>query len=314
MVLLLQNDFAGQIVGDNVSTLNSAESGVGFSHVLPSTGTIKYISEGGKIGVEFDQIGGSVPTARWTLVDSQGRVMVTRRSFNYDGVLSAARAMVVHHTSPFGSPSAFIGVVQQRGGQPQVEITHGSGVVVTESRVSMDEAGGGAGKYWLEFRSISSSATGVADGELSMKIYQEDGVTLFAERIHTGLVITPLEPGSVRWSHASGSSAGIKDKMFEPQALFTDDPLAWIGPMGSSVPLNTPSLSLVSSIPASSASASDSEAVVSWTPVPNASSYDAYTASHSSTDYVLKQAGVTSPYTFDNMPAGAVRLAIRAKA
>lgn len=316
MALLLENDFSGQTDGIAVTALNSGDSGSAFSHVLPGTGgSINYVAEASDRGVAF---AGTSPSARWTLVDSQGPALTTRRSFDYTGgVLPAARMLATHHTSPFtnGTSSTQVCFVQQRSGFDQIELGLGSGVALTASRLDMTAEP--AGRYWVEMVSVASSAEGASDGVLGLRVYKPDGVTLVdpgAQQEFTGLDVTYVHPGSVRWSLCNTVNAGIaSDRMFAPRALFTDA-LTWLGPMGSAVQLDTPSLSLTGSVPASSISATDGEKTVSWVPVPNALSYEAYKASHGSTDYVLVQAGVTSPYTFDGLPAGAIRLAIKAKA
>lgn len=229
MPTLFKNDFQGQTSGGDVTVENSGTSGDPFTHVLKPDGadTIKYLTAGGKTGVRFTP-GGGGPSTRWTLSASQGRRLVTRRRFNYTGVLTQNRTLHAHHSSPFGAPAVTIGFPQQRSGQAQIEATFGNGTPITASRVTLPAAG----TYEVEYATVSASASGVSDGIVAMRVYMADGVTLVdsnVQQVFTGLAMTNLHPGSVRWSTATNAGGFTFDDLFEPQALFTDDLTAWVG-------------------------------------------------------------------------------------
>lgn len=90
----------------------------------------------------------------------------------------------------------------------------------------------------------------------------------------------------------------------------------YIGPWVSQ--LASPILTLENSINPSAVGGSDGQATVSWSPVAGAGSYNAYKSTKASpTDADLAaglvQAGVTSPFTFTGLKAGATTVAIQAE-
>lgn len=284
MPLLLKNDFAGQTAGADVTVTNSATSGTAFSHVNPNaaTSTAKYVSLDGKIGVRLTP-GDHAMSTRWTITASEGRRMVTRRRFNYPGVLTQNRPIQVHHTSPFGTPATNLGFVQQRANEPQVEIAWGNGNSIPASRVKLDAPG----DYWIVFSTISASAEGVSDGVCAMKVYMADGVTPVineaqktnpqAPDVFGGLAMTHLHPGSVRWSTATGSGGLTADDMIEPQALFTDDLTAWLGDFDDTRALpKATGLTVLAVTPPTSETANDGTVRVKWdaSTDPEAGGYD----------------------------------------
>lgn len=81
--------------------------------------------------------------------------------------------------------------------------------------------------------------------------------------------------------------------------------------------LDTPSVLAGATTHPSFYGASDGSQTVSWAPVSGAESYSAYIAhgsSPSQNDFEQVEAGVTSPYTFENLSAGIQAFGIRAEA
>ena len=83
--------------------------------------------------------------------------------------------------------------------------------------------------------------------------------------------------------------------------------------LADSTPLPTPVLTNTEGVPASSALANDRTETVTWPPVAGATGYRALVAPHGTTDYSIVGETVTSPYTFEHLPGGQVRVAIQAK-
>ena len=116
----------------------------------------------------------------------------------------------------------------------------------------------------------------------------------------------------VRWAVGTATSLSYLDTNSDFAIGHGD----WLARTDVSVQLDTPAVSLGATTDPSTIGGADGSAVVSWSAVSNATSYDAYIAAGSSPaqgDFTLVASGVTSPYTFTGLSAGTASFGIRAK-
>lgn len=274
MPIIQKNNYAGQTPGTTVDVGNSGNSGDPLSHVLPTTGgTITYALVDGRMAVRMTPTGAATPSTRRTISESQGRVMVTRRRFYWDGTTKAtARPIQTHHSSPFGSPSTGIAFTQIRANNPQIEACTGAGVAIAASRVHLPAAGW----YEIELVSISASASGANDGVIAMYVYAANGTTAVdktdagglttVQKVFTGQNITNLHPGSVRWGLAPVASVPTNDDLVEEQAMWTDDVNARLSAFESNRTLPAvQDVTITQAIPPTTTGGSNGQLVITWT-------------------------------------------------
>lgn len=89
----------------------------------------------------------------------------------------------------------------------------------------------------------------------------------------------------------------------------------WLDRYDLDEPLETPVINVTDYTHPTTIGGNDGTATVSWGAVAGAASYQAYIATGASPNqeaFTLVESGVTSPYTFENLPAGAFSLGIKA--
>ena len=117
----------------------------------------------------------------------------------------------------------------------------------------------------------------------------------------------------VRWAIGTATSLGYLDTNSDFAVGHGD----WLARTDVTTQLDTPVVTLGTVTNPSTIGGSNGTAVVSWSAVSNATSYDAYVAPGSSPaqgDFTLVASGVTSPYTFTGLSAGTKSFGIKAKA
>ena len=116
----------------------------------------------------------------------------------------------------------------------------------------------------------------------------------------------------VRWAVGTATSLSYLDTNSDFAIGHGD----WLARTDVTAPLDTPTVTLGTVTNPTTIGGSNGTAAVSWPAVSNATSYDAYLAAGSSPaqgDFTLVASGVTSPYTFTGLDAGAKAFGIKAR-
>jgi hypothetical protein len=166
---------------------------------------------------------------------------------------------------------------------------------------------------WYRLEMYAKPGTTSSNGTIKGAYFLGDSTTPVetfylstAANVGTSTTIDKIQFGKV-------FAAGVGAK-FDSFA-WDDNASDFIGPFSN--PLATPAPSLTGYVNPTTIAGSDGTATVTWAAVPGAVRYDAmiaHTAEPLQGDFTLKQANVTSPYTFNGLGAGTHALGIIARA
>ena len=149
-------------------------------------------------------------------------------------------------------------------------------------------------------------------GAIACNVFDADSTTPYLTVSGTGGSMASANIGRFDLGAISGSNTIWLDDVQVEDGTTTP-----IGPYVPTTTLGTPSPTISSQTNPSSVGGNNGSVTVAWAAIPNAASYDAYVAAGTSPaqgDYTLVQAGVTSPFTYTGLTAGARTYGIEAKA
>lgn len=173
---------------------------------------------------------------------------------------------------------------------------------------------------WVRVEVMSETGTSDSTGRLRVAYYLADSATAIADSgwltgLNLRYSVTPTVGQHYVGKISTVTYAGSLYMDTIRVRSGSDYSTSFIGPEVTVLP--TPVVTAGATTKPTTVGGSDGTQVVTWPAVAGASSYDSYRAAGPSAaqeDYVLVQAGVTSPYTFTGQSRGAYLYGIKAKA
>lgn len=254
----------------------------------------------GSNSIKFTPASGSVDSARWTGLGSSTGFAVS--FYLWIDTLPAVETFFCNITTSGGTRVLLLEI--SNSGKFRVIDTTGTSTPVWTDTTNFPTG------QWVRVEAYATIAAGTAT--MNAAYYLGDSTTAVASKSVTTANTGTTAADTVIFG--KGDSGTYASAFWMDNLQFQTAASALIGPW--IIQLATPTVTLGTTTNTTSTGGTNGSQVVSWSAVPNATTYDAYKATKASplqSDFTLVASGVTSPYTFTGLGAGTYSYGIMPK-